>query len=83
MLRARSVCAIQVAVSPNGPSVHIYAAPDLLQPWRKVASLDKHIDRVTDLDWHASGRIITCSVDRECYIWTEQEGNWTSVRVCA
>ncbi|CAO1620508.1 unnamed protein product [Parajaminaea phylloscopi] len=61
----------KVAVSPNSNEVHIYAAS--AGGWVLEHVLSEHDKLVTGLDWaHQSNRIVSCSQDRNAYVWTLQ-----------
>merc|ERR1739848_372695 len=66
----------QLAVGLTNNLVQIY---QFQQPnrWNKVATLDKHISRVTGIDWSSqTGKIVTVSADRNAYVWQQSGGNW-------
>ena len=66
----------RLALCANSNTLLVYGVRDWQQPWQKVATLAAHRGRVTDVDWNAiTGRIITCSVDRCCYVWQEGAAN--------
>lgn len=61
----------KVAVSPNSNQVHIYAAS--AGGWSLEHVLSEHDKLVTGIDWAPnSNRIVTCSQDRNAYVWTLQ-----------
>jgi len=66
----------QLALSHNSKEVVLYAAT--ATGWDKTASLDQHDLRVTGIDWAPrTNRIVTCSADRNAYVWVKQEdGSW-------
>lgn len=59
----------RVAVCPNSNEVHIYALTG--GAWTLVHTLKEHDKLVTSIDWAPqSNRIVTCSQDRNAYVWT-------------
>jgi len=65
-----------LALSHNSKEVCLYAASG--RGWDKKASLDQHDLRVTGIDWAPkTNRIVTCSADRNAYVWVKQnDGTW-------
>ena len=62
----------RLALCANGSTVLIYGVDSWHTPWQRVATLDAHRSRVMDVDWSTrSGRIVTCGMDRCCYVWQE------------
>lgn len=65
----------KVAVSPNTNEVCIYAHTP--EGWRLEHTLVEHDKVVTGLDWAPrTNRIVSCSQDRNAYVWTESGGTW-------
>uniref|UniRef100_A0A1B6CGM3 Actin-related protein 2/3 complex subunit n=1 Tax=Clastoptera arizonana TaxID=38151 RepID=A0A1B6CGM3_9HEMI len=66
----------QIALSPNNNEVHIYQRNG--KEWNLLNVLDKHDLRVTGIDWAPNtNRIVTCSADRNAYVWTPcDDGKW-------
>lgn len=59
----------KVAVSPNSHEVQIYAAQ--AGGWVLEHTLSEHDKLVTGIDWASNtNRIVTCSQDRNAYVWT-------------
>lgn len=59
----------QIAISPNNNEVHIYQREG--NDWRLMDVLNQHDLRVNGIDWAPkTNRIVTCSVDRNAYVWT-------------
>lgn len=59
----------KVAVSPNSNQVHIYATS--AAGWTLEHVLEEHDKLVTGIDWAPnSNRIVTCSQDRNAYVWS-------------
>jgi len=66
-----------LALSQNSKEVSIYnQAPG--KGWNLEAKLDQHDLRVTGIDWAPNtNRIVTCSSDRNAYVWTRgADGQW-------
>jgi len=65
-----------VALSHNDKNVVVYQKNQ--EGWRSVTRLEQHDLRVTGIDWAPiSNRIVTCSSDRNAYVWVLQEdGTW-------
>ncbi|GAA5966428.1 hypothetical protein JCM8115_002875 [Rhodotorula mucilaginosa] len=60
----------QVAVSPNSHEVHIYSLSSG-NKWTLQHTLTEHDKLVTSIDWAPqTNRIVTCSHDRNAYVWT-------------
>jgi actin related protein 2/3 complex subunit 1A/1B len=66
----------QLALSHNSKDVQLYSKSG--SGWDKTASLDQHDLRVTGIDWAPkTNRIVTCSADRNAYVWVKQpDGTW-------
>lgn len=63
----------RIALSHNSKQVIIYKAVG--KGWEKESVLDQHDLRVTGIDWAPrSNRIVTCSADRNAYVWVEEPG---------
>lgn len=72
----------QVAVSLNNSEVQIFAKDSV--GWKAQCSekLNKHDLRVTSIDWApTSNRIVTCSADRNAYVWNFDGKKWDPVLV--
>lgn len=72
----------KVAICPNSSEVWIYGNADKSDTtaWVKEATLAEHDLVVTSIDWCAvSNRIVTCSQDRNAFVWTfdTSSGEWT------
>ncbi|KAE8225455.1 hypothetical protein CF319_g1812 [Tilletia indica] len=72
----------QVAVSPNSHEVLIYKLSADGQSWSLAHTLAEHDKLVTGIDWAPqNNRIVTCSQDRNAYVWqlsesSEQQEVW-------
>nr|CAG4643192.1 EOG090X05RK [Ilyocryptus agilis] len=66
----------KLAISPNSPEVHIYQLER--GEWKLEEVLKEHDLRVTGIDWAPqTNRLVTCSADRNAYVWTRgEEGKW-------
>ncbi|XP_054168046.1 actin-related protein 2/3 complex subunit 1A-like [Oppia nitens] len=65
----------KVALSPNNNEVHIYQKEG--SKWTLNQTLVGHDLRITSIDWAPnSNRIVTCSADRNAYVWSVIDGNW-------
>ncbi|CDU23001.1 probable Arp2/3 protein complex subunit sop2 [Sporisorium scitamineum] len=70
----------KVAVSPNSNVVHIYAQSPT--GWTLEHTLAEHDKLVTGIDWAPqSNRIVTCSQDRNAYVWQLQPDSQTGAQV--
>jgi len=64
-----------VAICPNNNEVHIYSKT--ASGFEKQTELKEHDQVVTGIDWgHKTDRIVTCSQDRNAYVWTKETGTW-------
>jgi actin related protein 2/3 complex subunit 1A/1B len=64
-----------VALCPNNNEVHIYKKTS--SGFEKQTELKEHDQVVTGIDWgHKTNRIVTCSQDRNAYVWKDEEGTW-------
>ncbi|XP_044735195.1 actin-related protein 2/3 complex subunit 1A-B [Chrysoperla carnea] len=64
----------QIAFSPNNHEVHIYDARDNTPESKPLDILNRHDLRVMGIDWAPkTNRIVTCAVDRNAYVWTQDE----------
>jgi actin related protein 2/3 complex, subunit 1A/1B len=63
----------QIAISPNNNEVHIYQQEG--NDWKLIHKFEQHDLRVMAIDWGTkTNRIVTCSVDRNAYVWTLVDG---------
>jgi len=67
----------QVALCPNNNEIHIFKK-GAGGVWNKLQVLREHDQVVTSVDWShtESNRIVSCSQDRNAYVWTQSEGAW-------
>jgi len=65
----------KIALCPNNNEIHIYGKQG--DEWVKEHVLAEHDQVVSGLDWGAkTNRIVSCSHDRNAYVWTLQSGVW-------
>jgi actin related protein 2/3 complex subunit 1A/1B len=66
----------QIAISPNNNEVHIYQRDG--NDWKLMDILNQHDLKVMGIDWAPNtNRIVTCSIDRNAYVWTKgEDGKW-------
>lgn len=65
----------QIAISPNNNEVEIYQKSG--RQWKKIHTLTEHTGRVTGIDWAPkSQRLVTCSSDRNAYVWALDNNQW-------
>jgi len=65
----------QVAVSPNNNEVHIFAWQR--GQWERLHVLQEHDLPVTGIDWAPNtNRIVTCSQDKNAFVWTFDGKVW-------
>lgn len=65
----------KLALSPNSSEVHIYKYER--GEWKLEEVLKEHDLKVTGIDWAPNtNRLVTCSADRNAYVWTQCEGKW-------
>jgi len=70
----------KVALCPNNNEVHIYSRAG--GKYNLEAKLTEHDQVVTGIDWAPkTNRIVTCSQDRNAYVWTLKDGQWKPVLV--
>ncbi|XP_013792276.2 actin-related protein 2/3 complex subunit 1B-like [Limulus polyphemus] len=70
----------QLALSPNNNEVLIYKKAG--EKWTEPELLLQHELRVTSMDWAPNtNRIVTCSEDRNAYVWTQCDGKWKPMLV--
>jgi len=67
----------RVALCHNSKQVELYSRTGA-SGWEKGASLDQHDLLVTGIDWAPNtNRIVTCSADRNAYVWVQgEDGTW-------
>jgi actin related protein 2/3 complex subunit 1A/1B len=65
-----------LALCHNSKEVALYTNSGNM--WQKSASLDQHDLLVTGIDWAPNtNRIVTCSSDRNAYVWVKgEDGTW-------
>jgi actin related protein 2/3 complex, subunit 1A/1B len=67
----------QLAFSPDTNEVFV-CKRDANKEWTPAVTLSQHELRVTSIDWAPkTNRIVTCSMDRNAYVWTQAaDGQW-------
>lgn len=72
-----------LAISHNNKAVKVYKQSTKPGKWEATATLDQHDLRVTGIDWAPkTNRIVTCSADRNAYVWNLQpDGTWKHMLV--
>jgi len=68
----------QIAVCPNSKEIFIYKAGSLdVATWKLLHILEGHDQIVTGLDWAPNtNRLLSCSQDRNAYVWTNEKDEW-------
>ena len=67
----------ELAFSPNSNEVHIQRREGKAGGWMEESVLSQHDLRVSSIDWASkSNRIVTCSADRNAYVWNLVDGVW-------
>lgn len=65
----------QVAISPNSNLVHVYEFK--AGAFNLLHTLSEHTQRVAAIDWAPnSNRLLTCSADRNAYVWELEGSAW-------
>lgn len=71
-----------LAICPNNSEVHIYNAASRQGAWTKEHVLKKHDQLVAGVSWGPhSNRIVTCSHDRNAYVWHWDGHEWAAALV--
>jgi len=69
-----------VALCPNNNEIHIYKKSG--GNFTLEQTLSEHDQVVTSIDWgHKTNRIVSCSQDRNAYVWTLEGNKWKPVLV--
>lgn len=74
----------RLAVCANTNEIQIYSRPDVspTATWTLEHTLSEHDKLVTSIDWAPnSNRIVTCSQDRNAYVWTKTQDPQTGLEV--
>ncbi|KDN42776.1 hypothetical protein RSAG8_06530, partial [Rhizoctonia solani AG-8 WAC10335] len=70
----------QVAVSLNSNEAHIFSRSG--GEWKPGETLSEHDKMITSIDWAPNtNRIVTCSQDRNAYVWEQKQDPQTGVIV--
>eukprot|EP00005_Dracoamoeba_jomungandri_P003470 CAMPEP_0174260270 /NCGR_PEP_ID=MMETSP0439-20130205/9456_1 /TAXON_ID=0 /ORGANISM="Stereomyxa ramosa, Strain Chinc5" /LENGTH=349 /DNA_ID=CAMNT_0015344483 /DNA_START=22 /DNA_END=1071 /DNA_ORIENTATION=+ len=65
----------KIAFCPNNTEVHIYNKSG--NTYTKDTVLTEHDSRVLGIDWAPNtNRLVTCSEDRNAYVWALENGQW-------
>ncbi len=65
----------KLALCPNNSEIWIYAKNG--EEWEEECVLREHTELVTGLDWGVkTNRIVSCSQDRNAYVWSFDNGRW-------
>jgi len=65
----------KIALCPNDNTIQIFAKKG--NEWTLEHTLDEHTQIVTGLDWGKKhDRLLSCSQDRNAYVWTFENGKW-------
>lgn len=76
----------QVALSKKNNLIYIYSIEKLesTSTWKLTDTLDEHVLYISALSWHPiTNRILSCSHDKTCNIWTLKDGKWKAELVQA
>jgi len=69
-----------LALSLNDSDVKVYKKSGA--KWTETDTLKEHGQRVTGIDWAPnSNRIVTCSADRNAFVWMMKDNKWKQVLV--
>ena len=70
----------KVAICPNTNEIQIYARSG--GKYTLEQTLSEHDQVVTGIDWAPkTNRLVTCSQDRNAYVWTYKDNKWKPVLV--
>ncbi|PIO57000.1 WD domain, G-beta repeat protein, partial [Teladorsagia circumcincta] len=65
----------EIAVSASSNEIHIFAWRN--GDWVNTCTLSEHDLPVTGLDWAPNtNRIVSCSRDKNAFVWTFDKGVW-------
>jgi len=65
----------KVAICPNNNEIHIYSKKG--NDFVLESKLTEHDQLVTGIDWgKKTNRIVSCSEDRNAYVWTWKDNTW-------
>jgi actin related protein 2/3 complex subunit 1A/1B len=71
----------RVALCPNNNEVHVFGRAQG-GGWGLESVLKEHDQTVLGLDWAPNtDRIVSCSQDRNAYVWTQADGKWQPILV--
>lgn len=69
----------KVALSKKNHLIYIYTIQKLdnTSTWKLTDTLDEHVQYISALKWHPkTNRILSCSHDKTCNIWSLEDGKW-------
>ena len=70
----------ELAIIPDSNELHIYSKQG--SKWSQTQTLAEHDKLITCVDWAPkSNRIVTCSQDRNAYVWNFVNGVWVPTLV--
>lgn len=66
----------EVAICPNNNEIQVHKRNS--SGWKLLETLQEHHMAVMGIDWAPkTNRIVTCSADKNAYVWTQKEdGKW-------
>lgn len=66
----------EVAICPNNNEIQVHKRTS--SGWKLLETLQEHHMAVMGIDWAPkTNRIVTCSADKNAYVWTQKEdGKW-------
>ncbi|KAL6263617.1 hypothetical protein P5V15_006406 [Pogonomyrmex californicus] len=66
----------EVAICPNNNEIQVHKRTS--SGWKLLETLEEHHMAVMGIDWAPkTNRIVTCSADKNAYVWTQKEdGKW-------
>jgi actin related protein 2/3 complex subunit 1A/1B len=76
---AWNVDGTKIAVCPNNETILIYGNANHVDPneWVLEHTLVEHDLLVSGIDWsHVTNKIVSCSHDRNAFVWTFFDGKW-------
>lgn len=69
-------CCAEVAICPNNNEIQVHKRTS--SGWKLLETMQEHHMAVMGIDWAPkTNRIVTCSADKNAYVWTQKEdGKW-------
>jgi len=67
---------IEVAICANNNEIQVHQRTS--SSWKLLETLEEHHMAVMGIDWAPkTNRIVTCSADKNAYVWTQKkDGKW-------